>query len=388
MARSAVNPGYLIPVLSKALDILEVLHRYGQPLPLETIHQQTNIPKTTVYRILKTLVHRGYLAHSPNGLYRVVSRPKKTCFGFGKQCGEMPFSEAVTASLRQAAVRAGIELIVLDNRYDPATAIHVAEEFVQRKVDLVIEFQIDQHAAPVIADKIAADGIPLIAVDIPHPHAIYFGVDNYRVGFEAGDLLADHAEQTWNGKVDSVLGLDIEEAGSLVQSRITGSFQAIQKRLRHLSPASFVRIDGAGIREKSARIVAEFLRQHPRDRRILISAANDTSGLGALQAIRELHREKHVAIVGQDCIQEAIDEMHRPGSPWIGSVSHEAANYGPALIRLGLAILQGATVPPYNFVEHKLIRADQLRDIAAEKAIPPQRHLSGSNASLSDCERA
>ncbi|HKR27720.1 MAG TPA: helix-turn-helix domain-containing protein, partial [Acidobacteriaceae bacterium] len=92
MARRALNPTYLIPVLSKALDVLEVLHRYDQPLPLETIHRQTQISKTTTYRILKTLVHRGYLANSQDGLYRVVTRPRKPCFGFGEQCGEMPFS--------------------------------------------------------------------------------------------------------------------------------------------------------------------------------------------------------------------------------------------------------------------------------------------------------
>ena len=41
-----------------------------------------------------------------------------------------------------------------------------------------------------IADKIAGANIPLIAIDIPHPHATYFGVDNYRIGIEAGECLA------------------------------------------------------------------------------------------------------------------------------------------------------------------------------------------------------
>jgi hypothetical protein len=56
-------------------------------------------------------------------------------------------------------------------------------------------------------------------VDIPHPHAIYFGVDNYRVGFEAGELLADYAINEWKGKVAWALGLDIFKAGPIVQSR-------------------------------------------------------------------------------------------------------------------------------------------------------------------------
>jgi ribose transport system substrate-binding protein len=49
---------YLIPVLSKALDILELLQAENQPMTLEAIHRQTKISKTTVYRILKTYVPR------------------------------------------------------------------------------------------------------------------------------------------------------------------------------------------------------------------------------------------------------------------------------------------------------------------------------------------
>jgi ribose transport system substrate-binding protein len=201
---------YLIPVLSKALDILELLQDERGPQTLEAIYQRTNISKTTVYRILKTFVHRGYLAQAQDGMYRLVGRPKKARFGFGGQSAEMPFSEAVSDSLRAAATAAGVDLIVLDNRYDGPTALKNVDEFLANRMDLVIEFQIDQHVAPVIADKIDGAGIPLIAVDIPHPHATFFGVDNYRVGLEAGEYLAQYAKKTWNGKVRWVLGLDIE----------------------------------------------------------------------------------------------------------------------------------------------------------------------------------
>ena len=94
----------------------------------------------------------------------------------------------------------------------------------------------------------------------------------------------------------------------------------------------------------------------------MIAAATDTSALGAVQAVRELKREKHAAIVGQDCISEALDEMRQPGSPLIASVSHEASSYGPKLILLGLAILSGQRVAPYNYVEHKLVTAETVRD--------------------------
>jgi ribose transport system substrate-binding protein len=362
LARSTPKRLYLIPVLSKALDILELLQQERGALTLEAIYQRTNISKTTVYRILKTFVHRGYLAQSQDGLYRLVARPKKARFGFGAESAEMPFSEAVTDSLKAAATAAGVDLTVLDNRYDGPTALRNVDEFISSRVDLIIEFQIDQHVAPVIADKIDGAGLPLIAVDIPHPHATFFGVNNYRVGFEAGECLAQYAKKNWNGKVRWVLGLDIEEAGALVQSRVTGAFAGIRSKLPAIPDEFLVRMDGRGMRDKSYRLALDFLHRHPKDRGILIAAATDTSALGAVQAVKELKRARHIAIVGQDCIAEALEEMALASSPLIGSVSHEAQTYGPRLIHLGLALLAGQRVSPYNYVEHRLVTAASIRE--------------------------
>jgi ribose transport system substrate-binding protein len=351
---------YLIPVLSKALDVLELLQLENQPMTLESIHRQTRISKTTVYRVLKTLVHRGYLSQSPDGLYRQVTRTKKMRFGFGGQSADMPFSVEVTESLKNAASMVGVDLLVLDNCYDAATAVRNAQEFVDSKVDLVIEFQVEQEVAPVIGDKIAGAKIPLIAIDIPHPHATYFGVDNYRVGIEAGEALSAHATNAWDGKVDWVLGLDLAGAGPLVQSRITGAFEGVRTGHPELPVELFVRIDGKGMRDRSKKLVSDFLLRHPKDKHILIAAATDSSALGAVDAAREQKREKHVAIVGQDGIAEAIEEMRKEKSPLIGSVSHETTSYGPSLIHLGLMILRGQTVPPYNYVTHKMVTRESL----------------------------
>jgi ribose transport system substrate-binding protein len=361
LANKTTKRLYLIPILSKALDVMELLQAERAPLSLEAVYQKTRFSKTSVYRILQTLLHRGYVARSGDGLYRLVSLPLKLRFGFAGQSAEMPFSQAVTQSLQAAAAGSGVDLLILDNRYDAATALKNAEEFVRSRIDLVIEFQVEQQVAPVIADRIAAAGIPLIAIDIPHPHAIFFGVDNYRVGYDAGQLLAQYAVDNWRGQVDWILGLDIEEAGSLVQSRITGAFEGVRSKLEGIPIESFVRIDGRGMHDKSYRIALDFLKRHPKDKHILLAAATDTSALGALQAVQELKRNKQVVIVGQDCIPEAVEEMRKPDSPIIGSVSHEVNEYGPRIIELGLGLLRGRSVPPYNYVTHKLVTSESLQ---------------------------
>ena len=356
---------YLIPVLSKALDILELLQAEGQPMSLEVIHRRTRVSKTTVYRVLKTFVHRGYISQTSEGTYRHVMRPKKLRFGFGSQSADMPFSEEVTRSLRHAAGASGVELVELDNRYDASTAVKNAEEFIKSRVDLIIEFNVEQQVAPIIGDKVAAANIPLIAIDIPHPNATYFGVDNYRVGVEAGEVLARFACTEWNGEPDWVLGLDLPEAGALVQSRVSGALEAVRNAMPDIPVEAFVRMDGRGMRDRSCKLITEFLNRHPKDRRILIAAATDTSALGAVDAARALRRLKHIAVVGQDCIPEVLEEMRKPSSPLIASVSHEVGTYGPNLIQLGLALVKGQTVPPYNYVTHRVVTRSSLTEEVA-----------------------
>ncbi len=355
MARDNLQRLYLIPILSKALDILEMLEAERKPAKLEDIYQRSEISKTSVYRILKTFVHRGYVSQAPDGSYRLVARPKRMRFGFGGQSADMPFSEAVTASLREAAAASGVELVLRDNQYSAEIAVENAKDFVRQNVELVIEFQIEEQVAPMIAHILSRANIPLVAVDIPHPHATYFGVDNFQVGFEAGEHLAHHAAKRWKGKVDGVVGLDVVEAGSFVQSRTTGAFEGVRSQLPKISHQLFARLDGRGLRQTSMQVMTDYMKRHSRSHNILVAAATDTSALGALDAVRQLGREKDVAIVGQDCIPEVAAEMRNARSPIIGTVSHEAQTYGSRLVHLGVALLRGHTVPPYNYVDHRLI---------------------------------
>jgi ribose transport system substrate-binding protein len=348
---------YLIPILSKTLDVLEMLEEQKRPLTLEQIHQQTGISKTTVFRILRTLVHRGYVSRPEDGRYRLVSRPKKLRFGFGGQSGQLPFSIAVTESLKAAAVAAGIDLLVMDNQYDGEVARKNVERFVEERVDLVLEFQTDRLVAPIIANKLAEAGIPLIAVDSPHPNAVYFGVDNYRAGLDGGDFLGSVAMDRYKGRVDFVVGLDLVRAGSLVQSRITGAFEGIRERIVDIPAEKFVRLDSCGLREESHKVMRAFLRKNRAERRILVAAINDTAALGAIDAARELNREQQLCVVSHDCIDEALEEMRRKNSPLVASVSHEVAKYGPSLIQLGLSLLKGESVAPYNYVEHRVVKS-------------------------------
>jgi ribose transport system substrate-binding protein len=119
-------------------------------------------------------------------------------------------------------------------------------------------------------------------------------------------------------------------------------------------------VDAQGSSEKSYKLTIEFLRRHPKDGGILIAAADDTSALGELRAVRQIKCEKHVAIVGQDCTPDVMDEMKIVGTPLVAAVSREVHTYGPRLMQLGLALLRGQHIAPYHYVDHKLVTAEAL----------------------------
>lgn len=368
MREQRSNKLYLVPLLSKALDIHELLERAREPLTLEAIYKAANCPKTTAYRILKTYVHRGYFAQNQDGLYRLSSQRRKIRFGFAGQSSDMPFSQMVTESLNRAASALGVELLVLDNHWDSQIALANVEQMVREKVDLAIDFQINQRVTAEIGDMISNAGIPMIAVDLPIPHATYFGADNYRIGFSAGEILAAQAKASWAGKVSWVLGLDVDQAGPFVANRTIGAFDAIRKQLPRVPQEFYSRADSDGKREKSYRVVRDFLRRHQKEKGILIVAHNDVVALGAIQAVRELRRQRQVMIVGQDVIPEAIDEMKRKDSPLVGSIANAAETYGPKLIELGLTILRGQAVSPYNFTDFKVITRESIVNVKGEAA--------------------
>ncbi len=235
-----------------------------------------------------------------------------------------------------------------------------------KRVDLVLEFQVEEAAAPRVAHIFKKADIPLVAIDVPHPNATYFGVDNFEVGSEAASILAQYAQRKWKNNVDRVVGVGFSEAGSFVQNRIAGAFDGIRERFKELTADRFVQIEGRGMREASHKAMSELLRKCRPGERTLVAAATDTSALGVLDAVREAGLEENFAIVGQDCIPEVMEEMRKGSSAIIGSISHEPETYGPRLIQLGIAILRGYTVPPYNYVHHRAVTPETLG--AEEKA--------------------
>ena len=85
-----------------------------------------------------------------------------------------------------------------------------------------IEFQTDEHLSAVVAAKYWDAGIPMIAIDIPHPGATFYGANNYEAGMIGGDYLGRWVKEYWHSELDESVLLGLPHAGNIPRMRLTG----------------------------------------------------------------------------------------------------------------------------------------------------------------------
>jgi ribose transport system substrate-binding protein len=216
---------YLVKSVVHSSRVLSAFSAAGEALPLREIAARSALPKSMVFRLLYTLERCGMVEKAGENLYRSCVRPfkqKSYRLGYAAQGTDYQFSKEISTGL-QAAAAEGMELICLDNRYSAKIAQRNADVFVREKVDLVIEFQTDEHVAPIVTAKYREANIPFIAIEIPHPGATYFGANNYEAGLIGGRYCGRWAKQRWQSHVDEIVLITLERAGGLPRMRLTGT---------------------------------------------------------------------------------------------------------------------------------------------------------------------
>ena len=270
----------------------------------------------------------------------------------------MPFALQVRLGLEQAAAtQKNVELLIRDNDLDRRRALGNVEWFIAQGVDLVIEYQIDAEAGNVIMDRFRQADIPVIAVDIPLPGAIFFGADNYRAGYLAGEGLGRWIQGHWGGSFDLLLGLTDARAGATPAARLQGGRDGLEAVLGPIPGERVMTLPCPTLMHEVEALMAEQLPALPDAARIAMLAHNDDAALGALAAFEKAGRLDRVAAVGQNADRLGRAALQRPDFPFVGSTSYAPESYGVRLIDVALKILRGEPVPPAVYIEHTFVSA-------------------------------
>ncbi len=214
--------------------------------------------------------------------------------------------------------------------------------------------------------------IPVIAVDIPLPGAIFFGADNYRAGYLAGEGLGRWIQAHWAGAFDLLLCLVDARAGSTPAARLQGGRDGLEAVLGRIPDECVMTLPCPTLMHEAQAMIAEQLPSlqsaihnlrssilNPQPARIAIISHNDDAALGALAAFEAAGQLDRVAAVGQNADRLGRAALQRADFPFVGSTSYAPEAYGGRLIDLSLKILRGDPVPPAIYIDHTFVSAQE-----------------------------
>jgi ribose transport system substrate-binding protein len=360
---------YLIEAAASALDVLDLFRSGREQITLTDAVKSLGMVKSTAFRMLYTLEKKGYIERLAGA--RAYSLRRRHRLGFASISCTIPFAGEVNQGIVEAAEKAGVELMVAYNDFDPRKVVRNVEDFLIAGVELIIEYNTDEHMSHVIADRCSRANVPVVAITFPVPGATTLGINNYRAGLTGGEGIGQHIANTWQGRLDQIVLLDLLGNSPTQQARMTGMLDGVRKFVR-AGEAEIVHLHASRPKANAQQLIRSLLNRLRDARRLLILSFNDDNALSALSAVEEAGRSKHALILSQGAVTAVREELRRPSSPLWGAVAHFPERFGAALMPVATRILRGDRVPNSVPVEHVLLTRSNVSQYYPAEEIEPE----------------
>jgi len=248
-----------------------------------------------------------------------------------------PFYQDLEAGLREAATARGYELMVQAGEFDVAKQKDQVENFIVRKVNAIIVCPCDSKSIGTSVQAANQAGIPVFTADIAvlaeGPKIVcHVASDNV-----AGGRLAATALRQALGGRGRVAIIDHPEVESVIQ-RVRGFEEEVA---REPGLEIVAKLSGHGTKDMAFRTAEDILQAHPDLDGIF--GINDDSALGALDAARQLARDR-VTIVGYDATPPAVDAILK-GTALKADVIQYPRKIGAATVEMIRRHFAGETLP-------------------------------------------
>jgi ribose transport system substrate-binding protein len=245
------------------------------------------------------------------------------------------FYRDLEEGLLQEAAKDGYRLIVTSAEFDLGKQAAQIEDFVARKADAIVVCPVDSKGVGPAIRRANAAGIPVFTADIAAEEGdvvCHVASDNVAGGRLAGEYLA----KLLNGR--GKVAIVDQPAITSVLDRVAGFREAMAKQP---GMAVVADVNGQGVRDRSLEAASDVLEAHPDLDGIF--GINDDSALGALDAARQLARDR-VAIVGYDATPPAVDAIRR-GTALKADVVQYPRKIGAATVEMIRRHFAGETLP-------------------------------------------
>jgi ribose transport system substrate-binding protein len=271
--------------------------------------------------------------------------------------------------MRKYAEEYGVELLLFNNAY-PSTSqpLANADACVTAGADLAISFNVFEEISPAIMEKYNAVKIPVIAVDVRHPGAIFWGADNCVTGRLAGEFALKWAkDHNWpEEEINVFVGSDPAVGGAPV-CRQTAFVETIKEAMPGIPAENYFDVDmrtaELGVTAGALAATTDWLTAHPDAKYILATTINDDRAVGIANAMIQAGRGDPTVdgiVIGKNADETGLAAVRRPDTPYVGTVAFFGQRYGEFLIPLALDILDGKPVPSIVSVPHEVITKENI----------------------------
>ena len=227
------------------------LFRSGrEQITLTDVVNRLGMVKSTAFRMLYTLEKKGYIERLAGA--RAYSLRRKHRVGFASISRTIPFAVEVNQGIVEASEKAGIELVMAYNDFDSGKILQNVEDFLAAGVELIIEYNTDEHLSHLIADRCSRSNVPVVAITFPVPGATTLGINNYRAGVTGGEGIGQHVASVWQGRLDQIVLLDLLGNSPTQQARMTGMLDGLRKFVAAKRLADFCISTRAALRRTPA----------------------------------------------------------------------------------------------------------------------------------------
>ena len=223
----------------------------------------------------------------------------KVCMGTGGQQG-LDWEIGQGEVLQSIAKQEGWQSVILSNDNSASTAVSNVGVFVQDHCNVVVEFNGQPSANPVMALKLAAAKIPAITYDIGQKGWYFVGIDNLKAGTEAGEAFGQWMKQHWNCDPDAVVASQGYGAGIVNTQRTGGMVTGVLKACPNIPKSKIFSINGNGQVSTTLPLARALLAAHNSWKKIAVVGINDSGVVGVLQAAQQLGRFADAYGWGQD----------------------------------------------------------------------------------------
>ena len=294
---------------------------------------------------------------------------KPLTIGFSQVGAESEWRTANTASIKDAAKKAGVNLKFADAQQQQQNQVKAIRSFIAQRVDVIAFSPVVETGWETVLREAKNARIPVILTDRavkvtdPSLYVSFIGSDFVEEGRRAGRWLLDYAKK--NG--DKPLNI-VELQGT------TGAAPAIDRRngfaevIGTNPKLKVIRSQTADFtRAKGKEVMEAFLKSEGKKINVLY-AHNDDMAIGAIQAIEEagLKPGKDIIIISIDGVKGAFEAM-KAGKLNVTVECNPLL--GPTLIQTAQDVVAGKPVPKRIVVNEGVFPAE-----VAAKELPNRKY--------------